>query len=86
MLPTARLVEVGVGAGVNFPYFKQAGVKEVDAVSNGPWPVGDVAERCDTTQDASKSMENTENSLGEPKSKRTVPQHRKTAGTRLQLL
>ena len=37
MLPTARLVEVGVGAGVNFPYFKQAGVKEVDAVSNGPW-------------------------------------------------
>lgn len=37
MLPTARLVEVGVGAGVDFPYFKQAGVKEVDAVSNGPW-------------------------------------------------
>lgn len=27
-----RLVEVGVGAGVNFPYFKQAGVKEVVAV------------------------------------------------------
>eukprot|EP00435_Cladocopium_sp_Y103_P046578 s518_g13.t1 len=26
------LVEVGVGAGVNFPYFKQAGVKEVVAV------------------------------------------------------
>jgi len=26
-----RLVEVGVGGGVNFPYFKEAGVKEV------PW-------------------------------------------------
>eukprot|EP00434_Breviolum_minutum_P030616 symbB.v1.2.027073.t4/scaffold2751.1/size71576/2 len=27
-----RLVEVGVGGGVNFPYFKKAGVKEVIAV------------------------------------------------------
>ena len=26
----ARLVEVGVGAGVNFPYFKNAGVNEAD--------------------------------------------------------
>ncbi|CAJ1368299.1 unnamed protein product, partial [Effrenium voratum] len=31
-----RLVEVGVGAGVNFPYFKQAGVKQVIAVEPNP--------------------------------------------------
>ncbi len=28
-----RLVEVGVGGGVNFPYFKEAGVKEVPLLS-----------------------------------------------------